>query len=336
MIKVSIIVPVYNTEKYIIQCLESIANQTFEHFECIIVDDGSEDGSPFLCDEFCKRDNRFQVIHKQNSGPAAARNTGLDIARGEYICFADSDDYVHPQWLEILVMLLECNNSNAAFVNLQQFSNNDKIKETFVNISEIRKNTVIYSKVEIFSNYTQLINENCLFYGFMYTKIFRRELFDNLRFPENLYCYEDVYLMADFFKRSNRIVTLDLPLYYYRQNPQSILHSENRYLSKKMNYFQFIIHTAEIVEKEGYKKEANKLRQIFVRSYLEVLHVDYVKRRKDSELKQFIADTRRIIKENWSLLRNNPLTTRMFMLCLFINRFSVSVTAKLSSLLFDT
>ena len=92
--KVSIIVPVYNVEKYLVRCMESLLNQTLKEIEIILVDDGSPDNCPQMCDEYARRDSRVKVIHKSNAGLGYARNSGLDVAVGEYIAFVDSDDYV--------------------------------------------------------------------------------------------------------------------------------------------------------------------------------------------------------------------------------------------------
>ena len=100
MCRVSVIVPVYQVEAYLPRCLDSILAQTFDDFELILVDDGTKDGCPAIMQAYAKRDSRIRQIHKENGGLSSARNAGLEIARGEYIAFVDSDDYVAPQWLE--------------------------------------------------------------------------------------------------------------------------------------------------------------------------------------------------------------------------------------------
>ena len=108
--KISIIVPVYKVEKYIHKCIDSILNQTFKDFELILVDDGSPDNCGKICDEYAKKDSRVIVIHKENGGLSSARNSGLDIARGDYIGFVDSDDYIENDMYELLYNLCEENN----------------------------------------------------------------------------------------------------------------------------------------------------------------------------------------------------------------------------------
>lgn len=104
---ISIIVPVYRAEKYLDRCVKSILNQTYINFELILVEDGSPDASGALCDRWAERDNRIRVIHKENGGASSARNRGLDIARGEYIAFVDSDDWIEPQMYEYLYVAME-------------------------------------------------------------------------------------------------------------------------------------------------------------------------------------------------------------------------------------
>ena len=104
---VSVIVPVYNVELYLKFCVESIIMQTYENLEIILVDDGSKDGSPHICDAFLNKDKRVRVIHQQNQGLSAARNAGIEVARGKYFTFVDSDDYIRKDMIERLVNLVE-------------------------------------------------------------------------------------------------------------------------------------------------------------------------------------------------------------------------------------
>ena len=116
MAKVSVIVPVYNVEKYLKQCLDSIVDQTLEDLEIVLVDDGSVDSSGTICDEYAKKDARIKVIHKKNGGLSDARNVAIDIAKGEYITFVDSDDYVTDDYVESLYKLLVENNAQMSII----------------------------------------------------------------------------------------------------------------------------------------------------------------------------------------------------------------------------
>ena len=116
---VSIIVPIYNVEKYIKECIDSIINQTYKNLEIILVDDGSPDCCPKICDEYSKKDKRIKVIHKENGGLSSARNAGLDVAKGEYVSFIDSDDVVDEKFIETLYNLCIENNCDISECNFQ-------------------------------------------------------------------------------------------------------------------------------------------------------------------------------------------------------------------------
>ena len=130
--KISVIVPIYKVEDYLDRCIESIVGQTYSNLEIILVDDGSPDSCPQLCDEYAKKDSRIKVIHKQNGGVSSARNEGLKFAHGEYIGFVDPDDYVHPSMYE---KLIDCIHKNQCQIAVCRFSH---VNETGVekNISK--------------------------------------------------------------------------------------------------------------------------------------------------------------------------------------------------------
>ena len=122
---ISIITPVYNSEKFLKKCIDSILNQTYSNFELILVDDGSVDKSPQICDEYARKDSRIVVIHQKNQGQAAARNKALDICKGDYISFIDSDDYVNPQMLEILMYTMQQSEADIAVCDYVQGCDTD-------------------------------------------------------------------------------------------------------------------------------------------------------------------------------------------------------------------
>lgn len=126
---ISVIVPIYNVEKYLTKCIESIINQTYENLEIILVDDGSPDNCPIICDEYAKRDSRVKVIHKKNGGLSDARNAGLDIATGEYIMFIDSDDFVEIDMMESMMNNMIDNNVDLVVCNIKYiYDNSEKVK----------------------------------------------------------------------------------------------------------------------------------------------------------------------------------------------------------------
>ena len=144
---ISIIVPIYNAEEYLPTCIESILNQTYKYFEILLIDDGSTDDSGRICDEYAKRDNRCIAIHQQNKGVYNARNTGLSHAIGEYISFVDSDDYIHPQMLEILYEALQKGDYDFSMVTHKNVFNKSEI----INISGACINTITLNRDTLIS-----------------------------------------------------------------------------------------------------------------------------------------------------------------------------------------
>lgn len=132
MEKVTIVVPVYNTEKYLDECIKSIVNQTYENIEVILIDDGSKDNSPKICDKWAQKDSRIQVIHKMNEGAGIARNTGISNASGEYICFFDSDDYIEPYTIEKSLNALLENNADIVLFGFCDITANGKTKRVHI------------------------------------------------------------------------------------------------------------------------------------------------------------------------------------------------------------
>lgn len=220
---VSIIVPVYKVEEYINECIDSILNQTYAKLEVILVDDGSPDNCPFICDEYARKDSRVRVIHKENGGLSSARNAGIEVAQGDYIQFVDSDDVIDPMMTEILFTNLINTNSDISCCNYyyseKRYANiNDKqetIKE-FTNLEAIRD---LYCK-----KLQNVISCN---------KLYKRCLFQEIRFPVSKIC-EDVFTTYKLFFISKKIVKSSFVGYFYRATPNSITHNFNK---KRLDVF---------------------------------------------------------------------------------------------------
>lgn len=221
MIDISIIVPVYNVEKYLITCIDSILQQTILNFELILVNDGSTDSCGQICDEYQKLDKRVVVIHKENGGLSSARNAGLDVARGNYIAFVDSDDYISKDMYEILFNNIKKYDACISICGRNLFK-----LDSDLNTLE-HKNKDQYENEELYSNEDALYR---LFYlkGFdmsVCDKLYKKELFDNLRFPINRIS-EDTFVIYKLFSKSNKVVVdLKNKKYYYRQRIGSITKS---------------------------------------------------------------------------------------------------------------
>lgn len=201
--KISIIVPVYKVEKYLHKCIDSILAQTFKDFELILVDDGSPDSCGKICDEYASKDERIVVIHKENGGQASARNKGIDIARGDFIGFVDSDDWIESDMYEILYDI--CSNHNCDIANC---SSTIYFKDrTVINGGHP---LIIHNRNEAMK--TML--EGKLYDEVVWTKLIRRELLNEIRFNENI-IYEDTEFTYRVIDKANRVGCIGKAKYNY-------------------------------------------------------------------------------------------------------------------------
>lgn len=221
---ISVILPVYNTAAYLPACLDSVLAQTYRDIEVILVDDGSTDGSTDVCDDYACRDARITVLHQENGGPSAARNRGLEIAKGEYIAFIDSDDVVHQQYLEILVTEMERQQADIAQSPYQIVPESKRSAYDPERLKQPLSNTyttkVLTSDEAMFSMlYQQGMADSSP------CKLFRRSLFEGQRFPIIYRVYEDLYVMAQIYPRITRMVWVDVPTYFYFKQDSGTLNS---------------------------------------------------------------------------------------------------------------
>lgn len=218
--KISIIIPIYNVEKYLPACVESILQQTYKNLEVILVDDGSPDRCPAICDDLAQKDDRIRVIHQKNKGLSGARNTGIENAQGDYLIFVDSDDTVEQTLVEELYTYAE--KWNCAIVACGR----NYIFEDGQIVCKIAHDE---SKVYGFEEAMQEMNSFRLFDMSAWAKIYRKELFEDIRFPEGKLS-EDYYIMYKLFDKAQTIGYAAKPLYNYLQRQSSI--SRN----KKINH----------------------------------------------------------------------------------------------------
>ncbi|WP_304002756.1 glycosyltransferase family 2 protein [Faecalicoccus pleomorphus] len=215
--KLSIIVPVYQVEAHIDECITSILDQTFRDFELILVDDGSLDRCPAICDAYAQKDSRIRVIHQKNQGLSAARNTGLQAARGDYIGFVDSDDFIEASMYEKLLDNLEREKADISVCGRYKVWGDKKIQEQKSNVYKVMDSAQALA----------LMNTNVLGYFDVaaWDKIYKRSCFKGIEFPEGKLC-EDWFVMYKLFFNARRIVYDSIPLYNYRQRTGSITHGK--------------------------------------------------------------------------------------------------------------
>lgn len=200
---ISIIIPVYNTEKYLRRCLDSIVAQTYKDFECILVDDGSTDASGKICDEYAAKDNRFKVFHKKNGGVSSARNLGLDNAKGEYIAFCDADDYVKENWLsEFILRIPICDIVVSGF----EKTHCGKVQKKIYPYYNLSEPDLLWTILEIDGTA-----------GFLWNKCFRTEIIakENIRFKEKYKLWEDEEFISRYMGYTKKVAFGSLATYCY-------------------------------------------------------------------------------------------------------------------------
>lgn len=237
---ISIIVPVYNVEEYLGQCIESVLNQSYQNLEIILIDDGSTDNSGLICDEYKKRDQRIQVIHKKNGGQSSARNVGLNIAKGCYVGFVDSDDWIEQNMYEILhknICLYDADIATCSYIL--------EYKEINMSVAAFKKPIVkLFEKKDEKMLLKSFLNHKLYFSG-PWDKLYRKNIFNNIRFPENQF-YEDNYIALEVMLKAERIVVGDGQYYHYRQNINSTTKSYSE--KKYQDAIKAEMHNVEIVK----------------------------------------------------------------------------------------
>ncbi len=241
---ISIIVPVYNVERYLERCIESLINQTYKNIEIILVDDGSPDNCGAICDKYARCDNRVKVLHQRNQGLSCARNSGLKIAAGEYICFIDSDDYVSEKYCEVLHNLLESTNYDYSVCGAHRFADgsepcpkNVSIHGTFSNIEFLELQLTKKSEFGVWN------------------KMYRKRSLLDLTFAEGK-VHEDVIWSADLAKKChNGVICTREDLYYYRQRENGIVNQGARRCNPDRLYAgEYLANTIRLLAMESYSK----------------------------------------------------------------------------------
>ena len=212
---ISIIVPVYKAERFLNACIASILAQTFTDFELILVDDGSPDSCPALCDAAAAKDSRIRVIHKKNGGQSTARNAGLDAAHGEWIAFVDSDDTITPDYCAKLYAAVQATGAQMAVCNYRQVDESGQpLKEQYLHV-----------RAEVLDQKQALEHCTLLPYMVVWNKLFHAAIFEKLRFRENL-IYEDTILMAQAIEQTEKVVNIPDQMYLYRKVRGSTMNSK--------------------------------------------------------------------------------------------------------------
>lgn len=211
MPKISIIIPVYNVEKYLPKCLDSVLNQTFQDYEMILVDDGSTDRSGEICEEYAARDSRIRVFHQENQGVSAARNHGLEAVRGEWIGFMDADDFIVEDMYQVLYEnAVRFQTGISMCRHIEYYINSPVVPDANAEVKILSDQEAIKMVME-----AKIVSVNPV------DKLYRRDLFDEVRFP-NLAVGEDAYIMLELIRRAGTVAYTPAQKYYYVHRAESL------------------------------------------------------------------------------------------------------------------
>lgn len=263
---ITVIVPVYNGEAYIEKCFKSILNQTYKNLEIIIINDGSRDKSPGICDKFAELDERIIVVHQENIGLSSVRNKGLDMASGEFIGFVDSDDSIHPRMYEILESLLHDNNADIAMCEIAKVYNaniNEHIRKSEKTITE--QQAYFIQQDEAFRN---LFNERNLVMVVPWNKLYKREIFKRVRFSDGK-VHDDEFVAHHIIQAANKFIFTEAVLYYYFHNEDSF--TNEKYNLKRLDAIEAIKDRVLLFE----LKKDNELLQMGSNTYLHLIIIHY-------------------------------------------------------------
>ena len=252
MIKISIIIPVYGVEKYISRCLNSVINQTLKDIEIIIVNDGTKDNSVKICEEFMDKDKRISLYNKKNEGLGLTRNYGLLKAKGEYIAFLDSDDYIDDDFYEKLYNSAKKYNADASFTNYKIVNRDNKIwidNRSNIPFKEecMDSKWVLFNMLKVPTKFSKK-----RFLGMsVWRSIYKKEIIEknNIKFvSEREYISEDIFFNMDFLFNSNKISFIDNTYYYYCENDNSLTrrYTEDKFIKNKKMHNRLIEKTKEM------------------------------------------------------------------------------------------
>ncbi|MGG3987022.1 glycosyltransferase [Bacillus smithii] len=305
---ISVIIPVYNAEKFLSKCLDSVKNQTYQDLEIILVNDGSTDKSGLICDEYSRKDQRFIVIHKKNGGVSSARNAALKIAKGDYIGFVDPDDWVEPNMFEKLYQLIIDYKADISMCGYVK----EKLDGTILN--NIVKPDII--KMDRKEALNKILNSNS-FKGFLWNKLFSANLIKNnqITFDESIHFCEDLLYCCQCIVKSKNIVYDTTPYYHYVIHDSNA--SKSNYSSKKLTSLDALVKIIDILNNENEGDiELKKYKNYYMHMNISLLmNGIHDKKYKSEDYKQ--------LKENLFRYKIGDLTEKSIKLSCVIGRINI-------------
>ena len=275
---ITIVIPIYNVEKYLHDCLKSVINQTYNNLQIILVDDGSPDNCPKICDEYKNKDSRIEVIHKKNGGLSDARNAGLEKAKGRYICFIDSDDFINCKYIEKLYDLITKNNADMAVSNFKRVQD---FKEEYLEKKEENATEEIYTGKQMIENiYSRKLYVQSTV---AWNKMYKTELFKDIKFPYGK-LHEDEFTTYKLYYICSKVVMTSEILYYYRYVPNSIMNK--KFNKKRLDGISALEERLTFFK----DKKEEKLYNLTLIRYLMVIMIHY------TNIKKFLENSEEIQK----------------------------------------
>ncbi|WP_179865628.1 glycosyltransferase family 2 protein [Bacillus sp. AFS017336] len=321
--KISIIVPVYKVEPYIHKCINSLLDQTFTDYELILINDGSPDQCGEICDHYATVDSRIKVIHKENGGQASARNTGLEIAKGDYIGFVDSDDYIDNDMLEVLINnamkfeaeVVECG------INIV---NGDKIHQIQNNIQVEFGDNIFALKGLLNNGYR---NSVC-------NKLYKKEIFNELRFPNKL--YEDGFLAFKIYYLVKKYVFIGESKYNYVQRNESTMSKQENFTLRNLDGFECDEERYHFIKERVSEQSLLTLSESYFFNRILFFYQKLLNNKEIDPYKKYRNDLKNKIVKNYQDFLVNPNLKKFYLLVmsskLNINRFNFIFTNYMSGL----
>lgn len=301
---ISIIIPIYNVEKYLEKCINSVLEQTYGNIEVILVDDGSPDNCGKICDEYKKKDSRIIVIHKKNGGLSDARNKGIDIANGKYIYFLDSDDYIERDTIQYLYSIICKYNAQIAIAG---------IRDTFEHQSKNKKNST-GSKEEV----VKILNSkealetmlyNTEFSNMACNKLYEKKLFSKIRYPKGK-LYEDLGTTYKVLDLASEIVLSSKMTYNYLADRKSSIMNQ-KYSKNRMQSLIFMEEIVDFVRKKYPDIEVAAISRMYMECIFILLKLPFTNNKDDNKkVKNFIK------KYRWVVIKNKKLPIKQKLLCI--------------------
>lgn len=315
---ISIIIPVYKVEDYLERCVDSVLNQTYENIEVILVDDGSPDKCGEMCDKYAQKHDNVIVIHQKNQGLSAARNTGIRTAKGQFLGFVDSDDFIEKNMYELLYDVLEVNNADISVGGII-----DCYEETGIKEKDFNKEVKVYTGEEAIKDV--LINQGNIT-AHVVTKLYRKQIFDMISFPEGK-LYEDSFTIIDFLIKAEKIAVVNHGVYYYWHRGGSIV--ESPFSERDMHLIRAWENNQKtIMKKMPELKEAIEFRYFWSCFYL--LDKIYIEDKKHNEEAELVY----ILKNNFSNIIKNKYfrkNRKLAMVVLKISRKCYKILCRMKS-----